>query len=333
MSAIRFEGQRGTPVAFAPVAMKSPEAGPTYELVPLGEADDAFVDTGFIELAFDRCKPATKAAYPRPLPVAPPVVAAEPPCIRTRAAFAMTPRRVSIAFWLSVVLTLVSWWRRDELPAPDALLPATHIEPLQTEAARTPFTTKVGETTYHIRPVYRYELTGLVVSAHDTHVFWDSMHLDAHDDLNVVDLCVIWGMNATSGAYQHASFSSGQYTCWATWSGRPREVPFATSAVSNNHLLTDRTELASVMLSARVGDQVHFRGWLSEYEHDNGFHFVRGTSTVRTDTGNGACETVFVDQFEILARGGGGFRVLFWVGIVATLASVGAWFSAPRQCR
>ena len=35
---------------------------------------------------------------------------------------------------------------------------------------------------------------------------------------------------------------------------------------------------------------------------------VRGTSTTRDDTGNGACETIYVTGFEIIGRANAGWR-------------------------
>jgi hypothetical protein len=44
------------------------------------------------------------------------------------------------------------------------------------------------------------------------------------------------------------------------------------------------------------------RGYLAEYSHSNR-DFHRGTSTHRTDTGNGACETIYVEDYQILKTG------------------------------
>ena len=64
--------------------------------------------------------------------------------------------------------------------------------------------------------------------------------------------------------------------------------------------------MAKKFRTVRVGDQVRFRGFLAEYAHRNkGQPFHRGTSTTRMDTGNGACETVYVTDLDILNRGGG----------------------------
>jgi len=54
-------------------------------------------------------------------------------------------------------------------------------------------------------------------------------------------------------------------------------------------------------METSVGDQIYFKGYLAEYAHSNRT-FTRGTSTSRTDTGNGACETVYVEDYQILRQ-------------------------------
>jgi hypothetical protein len=95
-----------------------------------------------------------------------------------------------------------------------------------------------------------------------------------------------------------------------TYTIKPHRV-FDPAALSNDHLLTDRPGIARAMRKVRIGDQVRFRGHLAEYSHNHeGRPFSRGTSTVRNDTGNGACETIFVEEFEILRRGGGPWHAI-----------------------
>jgi hypothetical protein len=74
---------------------------------------------------------------------------------------------------------------------------------------------------------------------------------------------------------------------------------------------------------------VRFSGYLVEYAHNHGMAFQRGTSTVRTDTGNGACETVWVEDFQILSRGGGPWPMLFKLAWVMLAFGLVAWFKAP----
>ena len=44
------------------------------------------------------------------------------------------------------------------------------------------------------------------------------------------------------------------------------------------------------------------KGMLANYENQAN-NFERGTSITRTDTGNGACETVYVTDFSIVKKG------------------------------
>src|SRR5262245_14802064 len=99
-------------------------------------------------------------------------------------------RTVMIA---SAALAVTACWQRDGLPPPQSLDPALASEPLQTPIDRAPFETTVGGVTYTVRPLYAYDLHGLVVSKHDADTWWDWIHAATHDKLNITDLCVIWG--------------------------------------------------------------------------------------------------------------------------------------------
>ncbi|MFZ6757637.1 hypothetical protein ACO0K9_10545 [Undibacterium sp. Ji50W] len=235
--------------------------------------------------------------------------------------------------WLvffSVWLLVISIWRRDILPPTSELNSVLLNEPVQTEITQKAFQTTRGGVTYTVQPLYDYDLVGLVVSKHDANAWWDYLHREWNDNLNVVDLCVVWGKNVKTGAYGDLNFSSGQFTCNYGSNSMEAFAAFDETAISNNHLLTDQTRLAKIMQKVRVGDQIHFRGRLSEYSHRHkGMAFKRGTSIVRTDTGNGACETVFVESFEIIKSGGQPWRSLVWVAAIMLVASIVGWFMQP----
>lgn len=232
---------------------------------------------------------------------------------------------------VSLALLGASLWLREALPPPDALDESLLQEPLQTPIVKPPFQTDVGGITYTVKPLYRYELTGLVVSGHDAGSWRDILHRDWQDKLNVADLCVVWGVNAKRGSYRGIEFWNGQFTCnWQT-SSSELFAAFDQTAISNNHLLTDSPALARAIRSARVGDQIELRGMLSEYSHNHGFAFHRGTSITRTDSGNGACETIYVDDFRIIRSGGGIWRSMSWIAAVMMILSVIAWLSQPPR--
>ena len=204
---------------------------------------------------------------------------------------------------------------------------------MQVAVRKAAFQTTVNGVTYTVQPLYTYDLYGVVVSMHDTKTWWDYIHRAWNDNLNVTDLCVVWGDNLKTPAYREMSYSSTE--TWCYYSTRSQEVmqAFDANAMANNHLLTDDARLAKKLSEVRIGDQVHFRGYLAEYSHNHGFAFKRGTSTVRTDTGNGACETVFVEHFENLRPGGGPWRKLVWVAVVLLVSGLVAWLWMPVRFR
>jgi hypothetical protein len=238
--------------------------------------------------------------------------------------------------WLSKILLLggvallgLSVWQKDVLPTGSSANSALLEEPRQEVAHIAPFDTQVGGITYRIKPLHEYTLHGMVVSRHDTNAWWDYLHREWKDLLNVADLCVVWGNNIRSEAYREIAFSSGQFTCNFQTSSTEAFNAFDQTAISNNHLLSDKPSVARALRSVRIGDQVRFSGYLVEYSHNHGLAFARGTSTVRTDTGNGACETVWVEDFQILRRGGGPWHMLFKLAWAMLAVGLVAWFKAP----
>lgn len=243
----------------------------------------------------------------------------------------MTNRLGKWMIYVGVAMVAAALWMKTGLPEPQALQAGVLDDPVQVAIARSPMAISVGGIDYSVQPLYKYDLYGMVVSKHDANTWWDYLHREWNDKLNVIDLCVVWGENARTGGYRGISFSSGQFTCNFQTSSREVWEAFDVNSISNNHLLSDDPALARKMRDVRIGDQIHFRGYLAEYSHNHGFPFKRGTSTVRTDTGNGACETVYVEDFEILRRGGGPWYTVQWIGIGLLVLGVLAWFTLPMR--
>jgi hypothetical protein len=219
------------------------------------------------------------------------------------------------------------------LPAPADLRTELGNEPLQEPTQAAPFQTTVGGVTYTIKPMADYEIWGLVVSAHDSDSWWDWIHKAWNDELNVVDLCVVFAENVKTGGYVGLDYSSGQFVCYVQTSSNEIWQRFSMRALSNNHLLADRPSLVSTLRGVQVGDQVRIRGMLAEYAHNHGFAFKRGTSMTRDDTGNGACETIYVQEAEVLRTGGKPWRWLRWPAIALMVFGFVLWVRAPLPVR
>lgn len=239
----------------------------------------------------------------------------------------------SILMTAGAVLLALTLLLRHKLPAPADLRSELRNEPLQTTTDAKSFQTTVGDITYTVRPLADYEIWGLVVSEHDAETWWDWVHQAWHDKLNVVDLCVVFAENVASGGYAGIDYSSGSFVCYAQTSSNEAWQRFSMRALSNNHLLADRASLAARLRGVQIGDQVRIRGVLAEYSHEHGFAFKRGTSLTRDDTGNGACETIFVQDVEVLRAGGGPWRWTRWPAILLIVAGLVLWIRAPVHAR
>jgi len=227
------------------------------------------------------------------------------------------------------VLLATSLLLRNALPSPADLRQELRREPVQTPTQAAPFQTTVGGVTYTVKPLADYEIWGLVVSGHDSSTWWDWIHEASNDHLNVVDLCVVFAENVATGGYVGLNYSSGQFVCYVQTNSAETFQRFSMRALSNNHLLADRGWIVSKLRGIRIGDQVRIRGWLAEYAHNHGFAFTRGTSLTRDDSGNGACETIYVQDVEVLSNGGGLWRWLVWPAMGLIVAGLIVWLRAP----
>jgi len=208
----------------------------------------------------------------------------------------------------------------DRLPAQGDIFAQLYREPLQTREnlpAAFPVTKK--EVLYTVTPLFTYELFGLVVSQHRSDSLLDVSHDRWRDFLNIKDLCVVWGKNIASGAYRSMKFWNRDFTCMCSFPDEKTARLFSGSHLSNNHILCADEKMSRRILAVRPGDQVHFKGYLVNYSQPAN-QFFRGTSSVRDDTGNGACETVFVTDFEILQRANPVWRAVKPVSFLASAA-------------
>ena len=178
---------------------------------------------------------------------------------------------------------------------------------------------------YRIEPRYYYDLKGLVVS-YEHHDGNYSLHRLWNDHINVADVCVVWGENATALDLNKLDFWNGEFTCNFQTSDQDAWERFKPGQLSNNHLLTGNDYTRKIIDDVRIGDQVHIRGWLANYSNDQGFS--RGTSTTREDGGNGACETIYVKDFRIMQSMENGWRTLLNISLFGFISSTMVWIVA-----
>jgi len=230
---------------------------------------------------------------------------------------------------LSFIFSLIGFWKRNDFTANAFTLDALKTEPIQEKIRRKKFTVGVNSVDYEINPLYNYELYGVIVSyrIHDGNT---RLHKLWNDHLNVADYCIVWGETALAATLSKIKFWNGQFTCNISTRNQEAWENFDIKQLSNNHLITDDKFLRKKISKMRIGDQIRIEGNLAEYTNLN-TKSTRGTSITRNDTGNGACETLYVTDVEILKSYTSQWRILMYVSMFICAMLLIVYFRKPIQ--
>lgn len=236
----------------------------------------------------------------------------------------------SYSIIFSFVLLLVSFLNRNEVAEDLVLMPALETEPQQSLTDEPTFFSTYNGENFEIIPKYDYELNGLVVSyrLHDADG-GQMIHALNKDHLNVADFCVVWGESANPQLLREFDFNNGQFTCNYSTQDMVAWKAFNHTQLSNNHLLAIDDAIRDTIDEIKIGDQINLKGWLAHYINPLGYE--RGTSIVRTDTGNGACETIFVNEINIIKPMKSIWRTLMPIALMVLLFSLYLYFKSPYE--
>ncbi|MBS3742945.1 MAG: hypothetical protein KGY48_01190 [Wenzhouxiangellaceae bacterium] len=235
-------------------------------------------------------------------------------------------RLISTLFCGGLLGLLLSWWNWDRFAEAMVLDPALDEAPRQFQVDEPAFMVHANEVDYRVQPLYNYELTGLVVSFKRFRPGF-GIHERWNDYINIADICVVWGDNVRDVDLNAFDFWNLSFTCNYSTRSQADWERFNADQLSNNHILTNDGRLKDEIRKLEVGDQIHLRGWLSEYGQPDGP--IRGTSTVRTDTGDGACETIYLSEFTILDSMETGWRRLWWPSLFVLIIALALWWLTP----
>jgi hypothetical protein len=124
----------------------------------------------------------------------------------------------------------------------------------------------------------------------------DRYRFDRAAELSPVDLAMGWGRMSDSAVLDHIKvWQDGRWYYWSTPSFPiPAEEIISHSA--NMHMIPATSLVRRQLLRVRVGQVVHLRGQLVRAE---GLDRWKWTSSLsRTDSGDGACEVIWVESVE-----------------------------------
>ena len=228
----------------------------------------------------------------------------------------------------SFVWLLVSFWNRNDLPRNIDYVPEIANEPAQTSTRQPPFPVTFNDVEYLIEPEYEYDITGMIVSYRHHDETYSRMHRLAGDHLNMLDVCVVWGDNTRGALLHKIKFWNGLFTCNVSTRDGVAWESFDMEQLSNNHLLSDDAFIRDRVREVQIGDQIRVRGYLASYTSPAG---KRGTSTTRTDTGDGACETLYIQRFDIVRQATSPWRISMYVSLALLVLGLVVHFKRPYR--
>lgn len=192
-------------------------------------------------------------------------------------------------FWvLLAVLALAAWgahsWLTRPLhPPPGVLTPEDPIQGPPTSSEAWTY------RDHRLVPLATFDLHTRVLAK-------ERYRFDRAAELSPIDLAMGWGRMSDSAVLDRLKiWQDGR---WYYWSASQFPIPAEeiTSHSANMHLIPSTPLVKRQLLALRIGQVVRLRGQLIRAEGRDQWKWVSSLS--RTDSGEGACEVIWVETVE-----------------------------------
>ncbi len=193
-------------------------------------------------------------------------------------------------FLLLIGAILLALWWRGAGPVthpPGVLIPEA---PQQLQVSDLKPWTKDG---FLFRPLAEFSMRGRVLLR-------DRYYLGEQAGLAPVDLTLGWGKYSDTAALSELRlWHSYRYYAWRTNSEDvdPEEV---NRSIANMHFIPARESVRKKLVGIGEGELVALKGYLVEIARADGF--IWKSSLTREDSGDGACEVVWLEEIQRVSR-------------------------------
>ncbi len=200
-------------------------------------------------------------------------------------------RRIFIFSVIVLAYLIIRDWDSKPIEHPPGILVTDR--PLQVDLQ--PSTFMLDD--YQITRKASFEIRARVLSK-------EPYYLNRTADLSPIDLALGWGVMSDTAVLRQIDIS--QSARWyRTKYDLPPPIPEQQIIFnsSNMHMIPARKDIERTLKALREGDIVSISGYLVDVDHDSGWNWRSSMS--RLDTGNGACELVFVESLSVENPGKG----------------------------
>jgi hypothetical protein len=191
-------------------------------------------------------------------------------------------RFLVIGLLLIALLGGVHWWHHRPVAHASGVLAPDAPTQIDLDQGTT---LQRGDVTLVTRA--RFELTARVLSRED-------YHFDGGASLAPIDLALGWGRMSDSAVLAQVQISQGnRFYHWHVdrFPIPQREIEQSSA---NMHMIPADAAALSELKDVRPGEVIHLEGFLVDASRPDGWRWH--TSMTRDDTGDGACELVYVES-------------------------------------
>ena len=189
---------------------------------------------------------------------------------------------------LFIAMTAGAWHYFSARPIDHADGTLAPKEPVQLDRASLP-SFSVGA--YQIMPAAEFSLEARVLST-------ETYRMGREADLSPVDLALGWGPMSDSAVLDRLQISQGGRFYFYRWSDQPPIPPTAIVEHSANmHMIPASNDIRKRLGKVREGQIVALSGYLVRVQAPDGWQW--NSSMTRSDSGNGACELVWVKSLTV----------------------------------
>lgn len=171
----------------------------------------------------------------------------------------------------------------------------TSLEPVQNDFTEIVKLQKERNgVTYYIEPKAEYEIEALLIGK-EKYSSWDIAQIVPYD------LALVWGDFAKKENLD--SINYGQRLRHVNYSYSYDEVSlsseYMSSHISNNHVIPANEEVYQKIKNYKINRRIHLKGYLVKVyvpASDGKSFNSMDSSMIRTDSGDGACEIIYVEK-------------------------------------
>ncbi len=199
------------------------------------------------------------------------------------------------------LLVIPLWWHFfPPLPGGGARrpgpFPAEKI-PAQTATRAAPFSRSGFGREMKFIPLAHYEVHGRVMGA-------DHYNFDWTSSIAPVDFCIVWGGLTDPKILKQLKIRQDFRWCfWEYGENFPYDNQYIGRNMANTHIIPGSPAIARAAKRVRVGDWGALEGELVRVEGTvNGGTVNWASSLSREDTGDGACEVLYVTALHLRGR-------------------------------